>query len=621
MPPEGPIKSGGHRMARTIDLDPRGKDLVIRFPYDPRVIPVVRSLPGRRWNARDKVWTVSSSSIRETVKALEPFGFLLSPEARGILDGSSSSKGQLGTSPEQESLFAATEVDEEKNGITGANLRAEVATVTVSQLNLRVRSALLDAFPQDLWVSGEILEWDRNSHKRTVYFKIAEREENQARPKAAVTAVLFESRKELLEQRLASSQQPIRLADGVEVRLLVRVDLYPPSGGYQLIVEDIDPIFTLGKMAQNRARILQELDQRNLRERNLNRQIPRLPLRVALITSSGSDAYNDVVNELERSGYRFEVDVFDAHMQGPKLPKTLGLALDRAFADAGRYDAVVLVRGGGSRSDLAWFDNLDLAVRIAEAPLKVLCGIGHHRDVSILDLITTSRKTPTAVGALLVSQVRAAEEALETKGQALATAASRQMEEFKRHLADTVNRLSRESRRTLSWEGQRLTKTLRSVVDSSGRSLVRAHTSTLDRFHRIVRSCSQTLKEARKTSNTQRERLDWERLRPRIHRERTRIDGLARSLLQGTGVVLRAGNQRIESLALRVQARDPERLLRQGFCLLIDDSGKIVHTARNLTREQAVTVKLQDGEAEAKIESVHIHSQNPTPPSDTKRKN
>jgi exodeoxyribonuclease VII large subunit len=577
-------------MSRIIDVDPRGGDLLIRFPYDPELIPVVKSLPGRRWNPRDKIWLVSVAAIQETVAVLVPLGFSLTPAARSLHGGD-----------EETEVETAPRVTDSPPGRLFREEGAE--TYTVSALNQAVRGALGLAFPHLLWVRGEILEWSRNAHKKHVYFKLAEKEDDQSRPRAAVTVVVFERTRTLVARRISQASAPFEIEDGIEVRLLVKVDLFPPSGQYQLVVEDIDPLHTLGHMARERARLLEELARLGLLDKNLSLPLPVLPLRVALVTSDGSDAFNDFKNEIEKSGFRFRVELHDAHMQGRQLPSTLGRALRRIAARQERYDVVVIMRGGGSRADLAWFDDRDLALLVARLPLKVVCGIGHHRDVSVLDIITTSVKTPTAAAELLVSRVRDASDRLSEHMSSVLLLAGKAIAAETFSLGARARRLGLASRGVFSSRGRELTSMAKRLSRGTRRLLRRGQ----EEVPRVAQSIASTargrLREGAIEVDSAAGRLSPERILLRIERERRTVDRLVRSTTTQSARRLAHARSLLEGSGKRVAARDPKGVLRRGFAILRDEAGRILRSARSTTSGSTVRAELDEGTIVARVTS------------------
>ena len=199
-----------------------------------------------------------------------------------------------------------------------------------------------------------------------------------------------------------------RLADGLRIRCRVSVDFYPPGGRLQVQIREIDPTFTLGDLAQRRQETLQALAEAGLLERNRALPLPALPMSIALVTSTGSAAYHDFLATLRESGYAFRVFAVHSAVQGAEAERSLPSAL--ALAAATDCDCIVLIRGGGSKSDLAVFDSQAVAEAVARAAKPVLTGLGHEIDESVADLVAhQSFKTPTKVAEELVARIATAE--------------------------------------------------------------------------------------------------------------------------------------------------------------------------------------------------------------------
>ncbi len=196
--------------------------------------------------------------------------------------------------------------------------------------------------------------------------------------------------------------------DGIRVRIGGRLATYPARSSVQLVMDRIDPAFTLGLLGQERVRLLAALEEEGLLRRNGAVALPLVPLHVGLVTSTGSAAHADALHELESSGVGFRVSTFDARTQGADAPSSVVAALRTAAAY--RVDVVLLVRGGGAATDLVAFDHEDVARAIAACPVAVFTGIGHETDRSVADEVAhTAHKTPTAAAGAVVRTVHDAE--------------------------------------------------------------------------------------------------------------------------------------------------------------------------------------------------------------------
>jgi exodeoxyribonuclease VII large subunit len=201
------------------------------------------------------------------------------------------------------------------------------------------------------------------------------------------------------------------MAEGISIRCRGGVDFYGPSGRLQLVVREVDPLYTMGLLARRRQETLEALARAGLMERNKALVLSELPLSIALVTSHGSAAYHDFLATLAESGYGFRVLFVHAAVQGKDAERELVSAL-AALAGAA-IDCCALIRGGGARTDLAVFDSRLVAEAVATAPFPVLTGLGHEIDQAIADLVAhTALKTPTKVAEFLIERVVRRDQAL-----------------------------------------------------------------------------------------------------------------------------------------------------------------------------------------------------------------
>ena len=245
---------------------------------------------------------------------------------------------------------------------------------------------------------GEIQGWSsRGPH---AYFTLAD---DQADSKAVIQVAFFAPQRERLRRLLERHQ--LVLGDGMKVRIHGYLDFYAPTGRLSLKMGGIDPRFTLGDLAQQRDQVLRRLLAGGHLDRNKRHPLSPVPLRIGVVTSVGSAAWHDFENELKSSGIGFRLTVCDVRVQGDRAVAMVARGIELL---AGRpLDAVVVIRGGGARNELAVFDAEAIAMAIATAGLPVLTGLGHEVDRSIADEVAhSSFKTPTACAQFLVQSAR-----------------------------------------------------------------------------------------------------------------------------------------------------------------------------------------------------------------------
>jgi exodeoxyribonuclease VII large subunit len=343
--------------------------------------------------------------------------------------------------------------------------------LTVGRLGELLKEGLSALFPGDLWVEGQVSGFHdaRSGH---AYFDLVEPSDEPGRAVAAKLSVaLFKQARGRVDRTL-SEAGGLALSNDMQVRIRARIDFYPPSGRLQLIMQGIDPGFTLGRLAVERERLLHALADEGLLRANRANPIPVPPLRVGLVTSVGSAAHADFNEELSCSGFPFTILERDARVQGEGSAIDLAEALHMVATH--RPDVIALVRGGGSATDLAAFDAEVLARTIATLDVAVVTGIGHEVDRAVADEVAHSAfKTPTACAAAIVGQVTAFADAFADLQESIAQRAGASTARAADLLDDLAHRTATSATAVLDRRTDRLD-------DLVGR-LRRSPTATLER--------------------------------------------------------------------------------------------------------------------------------------------
>ena len=344
-------------------------------------------------------------------------------------------------------------------------------TLSVEELSHLLKDGLATLFPEDLWVEGQVSNFHdaRSGH---AYFDLVEPSAVPGRAVAAKLSVaLFKGARIGVDHTLAAAGE-LALANDLQLRIRARLDFYPPSGRLQLIMNGVDPAFTLGRLAAERERLLHALADEGLLRANRANPIPVPPLRVGLVTSIGSAAHADFSEEISRSGFPFTVLERDARVQGDGSAVDLAEALHMVATH--QPDVIALIRGGGSATDLAAFDAEVLARTIATLDVAVVTGIGHEVDRAVADEVAhTAFKTPTACAVAIVEQVAAFADAVADLQESIAQRAGASTARSTDLLDDLAQRTARSATAVLDRRADRLD-------DLVGR-LRRSPMATLDR--------------------------------------------------------------------------------------------------------------------------------------------
>ena len=270
--------------------------------------------------------------------------------------------------------------------------------LALSELLARVKEGVEDAFPDRYWVKAEISSWSPRANGHC-YLNLSE--SVKGKQVADVRAMIWKWQYPQLKAFFEDTAgQPLQAGIIVLVRVQVSFsELY----GISLFIDDIDPAFTVGEQALEKKRTVERLTKEGYLEMQRELALPRLPYALAVITSKTAAGYGDFRRHLleNEAGYAFRLDLYEALMQGEQAPASIVSAILEAQEQP--YDAILILRGGGSEMDLSCFDDYDLAVSIATCPVPVITAIGHDRDYHIADMVANRFvKTPTALADLFL---------------------------------------------------------------------------------------------------------------------------------------------------------------------------------------------------------------------------
>lgn len=279
------------------------------------------------------------------------------------------------------------------------------SAISLYELNHLIRGLLSETLPRSFWIKAETSDVRENQNGHC-YLEFIEKDAGNrsiiAKSRASIWANTYKLLKVYFEKETGQ-----RFASGLKVLVQVSVEFHELYG-FSLNVQDIDPSYTLGDQARNRALILKQLEEEGVLTLNKELILPILTNRIAIISSPTAAGYEDFCNQLEFNpqGYAFYTRLFPAVMQGERTERSIISALEKIYESVDLYDAVVIIRGGGATSELSYFDSYLLAANCAQFPLPIITGIGHERDDTVLDIVAHTRaKTPTAVAEFLISRI------------------------------------------------------------------------------------------------------------------------------------------------------------------------------------------------------------------------
>lgn len=389
---------------------------------------------------------------------------------------------------------------------------SEPNAYSLLELNQYIRRVISLNFDEPLWIECEIGQ--ASLSRGHWYVDLIQKEENNivAQCQAAMWANVYF----FLKRKSPVPPEDI-LKQGMAVKLKVNVD-YHERYGLKLIIEDIDSSFTIGQLEIQRLAIINEIKQRGLVRKNASTHLPVVIQRLAVVSSGRAAGYKDFVKHLEENfyGYDIKVELFEAAMQGQQVEAEILACLDQIEAVKDHVDAVAIIRGGGGRTDLAAFDNLALAVRVAQFPIPVLIGIGHEIDQSVLDIVAyQSLKTPTAVADFVIERNATFESRLDEMGVMINDEVFERLKEEERKITTLAHGLNHAVRSRLMFENNKL-QYAKNMLQQSGKHMISKHVqriefmqtllTALDPDHVLARGYSITSREGK--TITQAEQLE-----------------------------------------------------------------------------------------------------------------
>ena len=363
-----------------------------------------------------------------------------------------------------------------------------VPSFSVGQFTEVLNHVLKASFDEGVWVEGEIQGLRKpNPH---AYFTLIE---NVDGVKAQLNVNLFAGPLRNVQAKLR--QQGIELKDGLKVRLFGRVEYYGPFGKLNLIASDVDTQFSAGDVAAKREELLRQLMEKGVDKINKRIPVPLVPLRLGIISSSQAAGWADAQQHLTESGIGFAITFCDVRVQGDSAVSQIVAALN-SLSRRDDIDLVMLMRGGGSKGDLAAFDDEQIAITISKCSHPVFTGIGHEIDTSIADIVAhTANKTPTACAQSVIAIVESFLSELSYSAGSLRSLTQTAVERARSRIAVSVERLRTRPRTALERQSQKLMMHAASVrLLDPVTTMARGWSITRDSSGNVVRSISEIKK-------------------------------------------------------------------------------------------------------------------------------
>lgn len=429
-------------------------------------------------------------------------------------------------------------------------------TITLQEFNNRIKRLLADPSVMNCWVVAETTDVRINQH---CYLQLLEKNPKTGATVAKIKAIIWGSQFRFLN---AQFKQVTGRDIGNDMKIMVCLSVnYSPQYGLTVVINDINPEFTLGDMERQRQEILNRLTQEGIIGQNKTVPVPPVLQRIAIVSAAGAAGYGDFMKQLtdNKYGVCFYPCLFQATMQGVKTVPTVLAALDKVEQNQHLFDCVVIIRGGGGTEELNSFDNYDLARRVATFPLPVIVGIGHERDITVLDYVAGIRvKTPTAAAEHIILQA----------ANALA------------HIGDLSNQVVSIARDYIARAKEQLSYYAGNLPIMAQRII---DTNTL-RLQNFIQNIPLHVQRRIESENAQ------------LARQK---DAIKNAVAQ----VKMKETMRLEALGDKIELLSPRKVMARGYTLTTCE-GKIMTDAAQLEAGKLVTIHFRDGKVVAGTQSV-----------------
>lgn len=426
--------------------------------------------------------------------------------------------------------------------------------ISLEQFCSRIQDAIAAA-DLSAWVTAEVAQV--NVSRGHYYISLVQKSELSDSPVANLRCQIW-------SRNVPHVLSPFRqatgsdLQSGIKILAFVSAEFHPVYGLSAQILA-VDPNYTIGDLERRRQEIWQRLLSEGVTDMNKSLDLPLVIKRIAVISAATAAGYGDFCNQLSNNvfGIAFHPTLFPAALQGDAAEASVISALNEIAARADEFDVAVIIRGGGSKMDLACFDSYLMASNVAQFPLPVITGIGHDRDTSIVDLVAhTQVKTPTAVAEFLILHDA----------------------DFLAELDSLASRAANAARNSLSDAAYNLRELRRRLLFAASSSLDTASSSLANYAMRATSAVSS-----------------------RLNRQELIADNLRQRLLTAARNRIAFESSRQDNLALHVNAIDPREVLRRGFSVTTDKEGKKISSPDSLHPGDTIVTHFADGKVTSVI--------------------
>lgn len=453
-----------------------------------------------------------------------------------------------------------------------------VKKLTLTELQLVIRDSLYLALPGMYWITAEISEIKEN-YAGHCYLELVEKGREETNIRARVKAVIWNKRYSFLKSFFINITGET-LKPGMKILAKVKVD-YHEIYGLSLVISDLDPSFTIGELAVRRQMIIRRLEEEGIFTMNRELVIPIVPQRIAVVSSKNAAGYTDFMKHLTENsyGYVFYTALYDTAMQGEDTEPGIISSLDRIATQTDLFDVVVIIRGGGSQTDLSWFDNYNIAYHITQFPLPVITGIGHEKDLTVTDMVACrALKTPTAVAGFLIECMNEAEAVITELSQEIRNSTGLILERNRSRIENARIRLIPTARIMVAELRERISVRMLELVNTGKQFIARAGNKPASQGSRLIHAARGYVAARESAMDNNRKNLRQLALNSIIMRS------LSMTTLEKT-----------------LEALDPGKVLGRGYTIT-SRSGRIVKKGSGLKKGDLIDTLFCDGTVSSRVE-------------------
>lgn len=447
----------------------------------------------------------------------------------------------------------------------------------LSELTEKIKDAINLQLPESYWIVAEINQL--NTSRGHAYLELIEKSPRSNKVLAKARATIWASTYSMLKPYFEHTTG-YKFEAGIKILVSVTVSFHDVYG-LSINIIDIDPVYTLGDLEKQKQLILKQLENEGVLEMNKSIPMPDVVQKIAVISSPTAAGWEDFVNQLETNlhGFKFYYKLFPAIMQGEKSEQSIIDALDNVFAYEHVFDAVVIIRGGGSKSDLSSFDTYDLALNISQFPLPVITGIGHQRDESIADIVAhTSLKTPTAVAEFLINKT----------------------ENFLTLLQNKIDYLFSISQEKIQQENRNLDKNFE-IITNFAKGLINSKNIELEQIKSKIKSSSKNFIKDKEVAFLDRKERLKHGVRSVFATERNKFLLQKQKIKFASRNFLSTKKHFLDITETKIELKNPKNILAKGYSI-VHKEGKLVKNSTQVAYGDKITVEVYEGTFDALVD-------------------